>query len=226
MKRFVPNGFLIIVEGIDGAGKTSVATALAQYCGENGLACTFSKEPTSRKFGQELRRSAAAGRLSLEDEFQLFLHDREDHSQVSIRPSLQENSIVILDRYYWSSAAYQGSRGLSVEHILQENESRFAHPDLVLLLDLPVELGLARIRARGDVPNDFERADALQRCRDIFLDLAERYPQQTVKIDASATMRDVQRAALLAMKRGILAALIERQASRFVQAEIADLFDV
>ena len=79
MKRPIPGGLLIAVEGIDGAGKTTVAATLAQWCGERGLLCALSKEPTSLEWGRKLRESAATGRLTLEEELDMFHKDREDH---------------------------------------------------------------------------------------------------------------------------------------------------
>ena len=111
MKQLFPGGLLVAVEGIDGAGKTSVAALLAQYCGERGIACVLSKEPTSLKWGRELRRSASTGRLTLEDELELFRKDRAMHVAGTIRPAMQQGHVVVVDRYYWSTAAYQGARG-------------------------------------------------------------------------------------------------------------------
>lgn len=71
MKCFIPGGLLVAVEGIDGAGKTSISALLAQWCGERGLACMISKEPTGLKWGQELRRSAKEGRADLSRELVL-----------------------------------------------------------------------------------------------------------------------------------------------------------
>ncbi|MDB6134193.1 MAG: tmk 1 [Verrucomicrobiales bacterium] len=106
------------VEGIDGAGKTSVSALLAQWCGERGIACTYSKEPTGLKWGQELRRSAKEGRLTMEEELRLFELDRREHISRAIQPALDAGGIVILDRYYWSTAAYQGARGADVAKIM------------------------------------------------------------------------------------------------------------
>src|ERR1700722_6033286 len=130
MKRIIPGGLLIAVEGIDGAGKTTVAATLAPGCGERGMLCALSKEPTSLKSGQRLRESAASGRLTLDQELELFHQDREEHCAGSIRPALEEYAIVILCRYYWSTAAYQGARGADVGSVMEFNEQNFPVPDL------------------------------------------------------------------------------------------------
>ncbi len=83
---------------------------------------------------------------------------------------------MILDRYYWSTAAYQGARGADVGSVMEFNEQNFPVPDLVLLLDLPVETGQKRIRVRGDQPNAFENVEALEKSRKIFLNWAPKAP--------------------------------------------------
>lgn len=196
MNQLIPGGLLIAVEGIDGAGKTSAAALLAQYCGERGIACVLSKEPTSLKWGRELRHSAQEGRLTLEEELELFRKDREMHVAGTIRPALEQRHVVIVDRYYWSTAAYQGARGADPAMIIAINESFAPRPDVFLLLDVPVDKGLDRIRRRGDEPNDFEKVGALEKARSIFLWLAAQSPGHSLTVDASATAREVSRRCL------------------------------
>lgn len=189
MKRPIPNGFLIAVEGIDGAGKTSIATLLAQWCGERGLGCVLSKEPTSNKWGRKLRESASSGRLSLEEELELLYRDRKEHVENSIRPALDEGNVVILDRYYWSSAAYQGGRGeKDYREIVEENERFAPVPDLFIVLDLEPTQGLERIKTRGDKPNHFEGKATLSKGRQIFSQLVEQHPAG-VLVDSSGTLK-------------------------------------
>lgn len=176
MKRPIPRGLLVAVEGIDGAGKTTIAGLLAQWCGERGLGCMISKEPTGLKWGNELRKSAKEGRLEIDREIELFILDRRDHVRRAIAPALQEGSIVILDRYYWSSAAYQGARGADWQQIIQRNEEFAPRPDLVLVLDIEPDGGLERIKGRGDRPNLFETKKSLMLSRQIFLQLNELNP--------------------------------------------------
>jgi dTMP kinase len=204
MKRPIPGGLLIAVEGIDGAGKTTVAATLAQWCGERGLLCALSKEPTSLEWGRKLRESAASGRLTLDEELDMFHKDREDHSRNSIQPALDEDAIMILDRYYWSTAAYQGARGAKVKEVLDFNEGTFPIPDLVLLLDLPVETGQKRIRVRGDQPNSFEEAATQEKIRKIFLDLLSKSQARCQVVDASKPWREVSRECLRLFQQAAL----------------------
>jgi dTMP kinase len=207
LQRPIPGGLLVAVEGIDGVGKTSVSAMLAQWCGERGLACTFSKEPTGCHWGQLLRKSASTGRLSLEEELDLFYKDRADHVAHSIGPTLAEGGIVILDRYYWSTAAYQGARGADPHAIIEYNETHFPVPDLVLLLEAGVDTGLGRVRARGDVPNEFETRSALQQCHDIFVTLPALSRAPCVIISADRPVRDVVRSSLDEFKKAATAKL-------------------
>jgi dTMP kinase len=102
-------GFLLVIEGVDGAGKSTVVQKLLEHCRERAIPCVASKEPTDGAWGRRLRESAQSGRLSLEEELELFLKDRAEHVEQLIRPALEAGKVVILDRYYLSTAAYQGA---------------------------------------------------------------------------------------------------------------------
>lgn len=195
MKSVVPGGFLIAVEGVDGTGKTTLSALLAQFCGERGLLCAYSKEPTGIGAGRKLRESARTGRLGVEDELALFLQDRIDHSARAIRPALTAGAVVILDRYYWSTAAYQGARGVDPAKIVADNEAHVPRPDLVVLLDVEPDSGLKRVRIRGDIPDEFEKTSALVRSRAIFNDLHAASEAFSVRIDTSMGLREVHRLA-------------------------------
>ena len=125
----IPGGFLVAVEGIDGSGKTTQAERLARYCDEKRLTYVLSKEPTSGKYGQLIRNSASRGRLSAEEELDILLKDRREHVDQVIQPALDQEKVVILDRYYFSTAAYQGAHGADPEIILSRNESFAPQPD-------------------------------------------------------------------------------------------------
>src|SRR5689334_18751024 len=116
-------GFLLVIEGIDGAGKSTLQRQLAEWCRGAGLQVITSREPTDGPHGRALRESARSGRLALQDELDLFLKDRREHVETLIRPALERGDVVILDRYYFSTAAYQGARGLDPAEIIQANEA-------------------------------------------------------------------------------------------------------
>jgi dTMP kinase len=164
-------GWLIVLEGIDGSGKSTVLRRLAEHCAKRGLGAVVSGEPTRGPWGMKLRQSMLEGRLTLEEELGLFLKDRAEHVENLVRPSLRDGKVVLLDRYYFSTAAYQGARGVEPDSILAENEKFAPEPDLVILLDFDPAAGLDRIRARGDAPNTFEELEQLRQVRKIFLSL-------------------------------------------------------
>lgn len=200
-------GFLIAVEGIDGAGKTTLARALTEDFRRGGIPVNLSKEPTAGPWGMQIRSSAARGRLSPEEEIRLLVLDRKQHVAEVIAPALDRGEVVILDRYYPSMAAYQGAAGIPVDDLLHANA--FApKPNVVLLLDVSPETGLARIRARGDAPNQFETPDTLAVCRKLFLSMP--MPTRHV-IDATAAPEDVHRAAW----RAVLHAMADTARARF-----------
>ncbi len=181
-------GFLLILEGIDGAGKSTLLRALAAHLRARGLTVTTSREPTDGPHGTALRHSARTGRLSLADELDLFLKDRAEHVTTLIQPALQRGEVVILDRYYLSTAAYQGARGADPAEIIARNEAFAPQPDLVLLLDIDPLGGTGRILHRGDQPDDFEAVTYLARVREIFLSL----PQPFIRrINATRPVEEV-----------------------------------
>ncbi len=173
MKNMEPHrGMLIVIEGIDGTGKTTFAQRLASYFSSLGREVVVSHEPTNGPWGRKLRESAATGRMSVEEELDCLLRDRRSHVEELIQPALDEGKVVILDRYYFSTMAYQGTRGIDPAMIRQMNEEFAPIPDHLVILDLDVDTALTRIGGRGDMANHFERKDSLQLCRDFFLRLA------------------------------------------------------
>ncbi len=167
------NGMFIVIEGIDGTGKSTQARRLAVWLEAQGREVVVSREPTDGPWGRKLRESAASGRLAPADELDYFLKDRQQHVTELIAPALAAGKVVILDRYYFSSMAYQGCRGFDPAEIRRLNEAIAPVPDLLLILDLEVDVALGRIGARGDSANEFEKRDSLQRCREIFLSLRD-----------------------------------------------------
>jgi dTMP kinase len=182
-------GIFIVIEGIDGTGKSTQSKRLAEWFRSRGREVLLSRQPTDGPWGKKLRKSATTGRLSAEDELEYFLNDRREHVEMSIKPALAEGKVVILDRYYFSTMAYQGARGFDPAEIRRRNEAFAPQPDLLLILDLSVESAHGRIGARGDTANEFEQRDTLTRCREIFLSLRDE-PFACV-IDAEPSLNEV-----------------------------------
>ncbi len=163
-----PRGLLIAFEGIDGGGKTTQAKRLRDHLVALGREVVLTKEPTNGPWGQRLRASAKTGRLPPEEELDLFLRDRAEHVAGEIQPALDRGAVVIIDRYYPSTVAYQGIRGWDPAELRARNEAFAPRPDLLVILDIAAERGLGRVASRGDTADAFERVDLLDRSRVIF----------------------------------------------------------
>lgn len=166
MKR----GFLIVIEGIDGAGKTTHARKLVRWLRKKGIRTRYTFEPTRGAIGRILEKMASKRKVDVRVEALLFAADRIDHLNKIIRPLLEKGFIIISDRYVHSSIAYQsitvGDQGW-VEEL-----NKFAEkPDLVILLDVDPETGLKRIKRKRA---RFERIEILKKVREKYLELAER----------------------------------------------------
>jgi dTMP kinase len=172
------NGILIAVDGIDGAGKTTQVKILVENLRAAGETVVSSKEPTDGPWGRLVRESAQNGRLDLDAELHAFVEDRKEHVASTILPALGRGEVVILDRYYYSTIAYQGARGANVEKLTQQMRALAPEPDAAFLIDLDSHTAIERIRrSRGDIPNEFERAESLEVVRKLFTRLAHADPR-------------------------------------------------
>ncbi len=168
-----PKGLLIVLEGIDGSGKTTQARTLLGRLRRRGLGAAFFREPTRGHWGREIKRQAArADSLTPEEQLDLFVKDRRENVEKNLKPALVEGKVVVLDRYYFSTIAYQGAKGLDTEMIRRVNEEFAVPPDLVIILDVDVRRGLSRIAGRKTRDELFEREDYLVRVAEIFRGLA------------------------------------------------------
>ncbi len=194
-------GKLIVIEGIDGTGKSTQASMLADALRKEGHEVVQSFEPTNGRWGRQLRESATTGRLTIEEELDYFLKDRRQHVEELITPTIARGGIVVLDRYYFSSMAYQGARGIDPASIREKNEVFAPQPDILLILDLPVDVALERIGVRDGEANEFEKRESLQFCRDLFLSLKDE--EFACVIDTDASINDVHQQVIAAVKRRI-----------------------
>jgi len=162
-------GFLIVFEGLDGSGKTTQARSLLRKLRARGVAAAFFREPSRGTWGRLIRKAALrADSLTPEEELDLFIKDRRDDLARNIEPALEAGKVVILDRYYFSTIAYQGAKGIDPARIRRMNERFAVRPDLVVILDIEAGKGLSRIDGRGRKDELFEREDYLIRVRKIF----------------------------------------------------------
>lgn len=181
-------GILIAFEGIDGGGKSTQVSLLAERWRSEGRDIVLTSEPTKGAYGRLLRDSAEKKtRLSAEEELELFMRDRASHVDSVIRPSLERGCVVITDRYFLSTVAYQGARGLDPTLILDLNEGKFPIPDCALLLEISVKQGLDRVRRRGR-EDAFENERSLEKVATAFSLINRDY---IVRIDADRNATDV-----------------------------------
>ena len=176
-------GVLIVLEGIDGAGKSTQARLLLKKLCSLGFAAVYFREPTRGKWGREIKKLAKSpGSLTPEEELDLFIKDRRENVRINLRPALRRRKAVILDRYYFSTIAYQGAKGINPARIKRENEKFAVRPDLVFILDIGAGEGLDRIHHRKRKDLLFERERYLARVRRIFQSFRGR---KFVHLDAS-----------------------------------------
>ena len=171
-----PDPLFIVFEGIDGSGKSTQAEMLHALLKSRGIDAVRLAEPTGGKWGMEIRKMLRGDIvLSGEEQLEYFIKDREDDIQRNIIPAMRKKITIIMDRYYYSNAAYQGAAGLSPEHIIRENKKRgFPEPDRVYLIDIDPETALRRIDSRTRGGREiFEKRVFLERVREIYRSLAD-----------------------------------------------------
>ena len=191
------DGYLIVIEGIDGTGKSTQATMLAEALRKSGREVVQSFEPTNGPWGKKLRESATTGRLSIEDELEYFINDRREHVEQLIIPTIESGGIVILDRYYFSTMAYQGARGIDPQALRVKNETFAPQPDVLIILDLDVDIALQRIGVRDGEANEFEKRESLDFCRKLFLSLKDE--TYAYVIDANTDITEVNASVMAAV---------------------------
>jgi dTMP kinase len=189
MKIKLKKGVLIVLEGIDGAGKTTQALNLTTRLKAMGYPAVYFREPTKGRWGREIREKALLPEsITPQQELALFERDRRENVSRNLKPALKAKKVIILDRYYFSTMAYQGAKGINPGRIRRENE-RFAPPaDLVFILDIGARRGLARIAGRKTKDRLFERERYLGRVRAIFRSLKGR---KFIPVDASRPPEEV-----------------------------------
>ena len=165
-------GILIVFEGIDGSGKSTQAEILMKMLQKKGFDVVYFQEPSKGKWGRKIKKKALhPDSLAPEEELDLFQKDRKENVEKNLKPALEKKRVVILDRYYYSTIAYQGAKGIEEKRIRKMNEEFAVQPDLVFILDIDPQKGLERIESRKKKYRLFEREEYLVKVREIFKSL-------------------------------------------------------
>ncbi|HEY8554302.1 MAG TPA: dTMP kinase [Burkholderiales bacterium] len=199
----------ITLEGGEGAGKSTQLRAIADWLRRRGRDVVVTREPGGTPLGERLREVLLHGQgdMSPDAEALLMFAARAEHLARVIRPALAAGRSVLCDRFTDATYAYQGGgRGIPAERlaVLEQWVQGGLRPDLTLLLDLPVETGLARVRGRG-LFDRFEREqiDFLERVRATYLRRAAAEPGRVRVIDASRPEEEVTRAIIAVLEQTV-----------------------
>jgi len=202
-------GFLLTIEGVEGAGKSTLAALLQEHLAATGVEIVVSAEPGGGPVSERIRKLLLDSVSSISDRAELLLFEaaRAQHVNEIILPALQRGAVVICDRFTDSSLAYQGyARGLDLDMVrtLNDYATRGLKPDLTLLLDLPAQDGLKRQRRTDRVSSEgiaFHVA-----VREGFLSVAKSEPERFAIIDATQPLEAVARQAAEAVEARMAAA--------------------
>lgn len=201
-------GRFITVEGTEGVGKSTNIDFLCRLLKEQGIEIVLTREPGGTPLAEELRElllSPREERVSQDTELLLMFAARAQHIENVIRPALERGAWVVSDRFTDATFAYQGGgRGVDIQSIelLEKLVQHDLHPDLTLLLDLDVEVGLKRASARS-APDRFEqeKLEFFGKVRSAYLQRAENEPQRFAVIDAAVPLDKVQQQISVAVSR-------------------------
>ena len=200
----MPKGIFIVLEGIDGCGKSSQSKLLFDWLNENKIEAIFTHEPTSGEIGSLLTsKYLKEVDLPLVDAF-LFCADREEHLKRTVLPALEQGKVVVSDRYYHSTLAYQQAQGLELNWLLELNKN-FIKPDLTIIIDLEPELAVERIEKdenrKMEDRKKFEKVEFLKKVRKNFLDLKKILKEKIVVVNGEASKEKVFEAILKEVKK-------------------------
>ena len=163
-------GYLVALEGVDGTGKSTQCGLLGDYLESCGFPVVRLREPTQGVWGQKIRKILTEGRgdVTPEEELQYFINDRKEDVEQNILPALEQGKIVLIDRYYYSTAAYQGALGFDPQKIIRDNEAFAPRPDLLFIIQGSLDESFKRIEQGRDSFSSFEKRDYLEKVQSIF----------------------------------------------------------
>ncbi len=179
-------GLFIVLEGIDGSGKTTQAKKLVNFLRSRGRRVWLTREPTDGSIGREIRRHLQAKDIDNESLQKLFLQDRREHVR-EINSKLREGYDVVCDRYTLSTIAY-GSLNIAIEKLKKLNKE-FLKPDITIIIDVEPEIAFRRITRARSRNEYFDTLSKLARVRQAYLSLQDFYPN-TFLVDGSKSIEE------------------------------------
>lgn len=193
-------GKFITLEGTEGAGKSTNLAFVEQWLQSRGVPVEVTREPGGTEIGEAIREillNKAHSAMHEDTELLLMFAARAQHIQEKILPALSEGKWVVSDRFTDASYAYQGgARGMGFERIaeLEKWVQQGFQPDLTLIFDLPIEIGMQRVASRGMETDRFEeeKRDFFERVRSAYLQRAEQAPERYQVLDAAQPLPQVQ----------------------------------
>lgn len=191
-------GILIAFEGIEGSGKSTQAELLYNSLKAKPIPCIFSREPGGTEIGEQIRKvllNPQNKKMHAKTELLLYLANRCQHTYEKIFPEIHKGTVIISDRYSDSSLAYQGkARDLSFKIVSRLNKFATAglKPDLVILIDVPVEVGLARTREKTMDRLEQEAVKFHEKVREGYLQLAKKAPKRIKIFDGTKPIEKLQ----------------------------------
>ncbi|MEM0360135.1 MAG: dTMP kinase [Candidatus Diapherotrites archaeon] len=190
-------GKFIVFEGVDGSGKGTMLAKTAEWlfncCTEHDK-IVLTREPTFSGYGAQIRRALKADHEPMTKAKQLlnlYFQDRKEHINKLIKPALQLGSIVLCDRYKYSTIAYQHAQGIPMETIIAMHK-RLLVPDLVLILDVEPKTAMKRIRTGRSSIEKFEKDFFIEEIRQNYLNIKKALPEEPIRlIDANGEPEEV-----------------------------------
>jgi len=191
-------GYFIVFDGLDGSGKSKMVRLFNKYfsLSNDEYNILETREPTDGKFGTEVRDILSRDedpQLNAERLLELLIKDREEHLKKTIIPFIDRNdenkkNIVLCDRYYYSTIAFQSTQGLDIKMLLEKNVM-FLKPDIAFIMDIKPETALARIKHRKK--EKFENLEFMNKLRNTFLNMPDLLNDNIKIIDASKDLNEV-----------------------------------
>jgi dTMP kinase len=169
----------VVIDGPDGAGKTTLARRVVLALCALGVSAHYTHEPSDSMIGRDIREYLRTGNIVPDKLLDLFLEDRRLHLSEEVMPMLARGVVVVCDRYKYSTVCYQHLQGFALEHLVALNG--FLSPDVAFLVRLSADTAVERIRDRGRSKDIFEVETLVQKSVEVFAKMHELFPEENIQ---------------------------------------------